>query len=242
MFGGGLGLPLVDQTDVIDPQSRPVVASGGEGVIATDFRGGDGSRPAHAEIVVRNAIRIGWEVATEVEVDQWVHASEQGAAEVPIAILAGEVLPDQTVAVGEFTVIEQAVVVAVAVGLATIQDAIAVAVRSAANQIGVVWDQVLIAVIEFTSVKNAVLVQIRERAESVAGNGHAVSAAGGEPSESTSLHATTFEILNLKVLGDPGLKFNRDLIRAGPFAVKKHFSIQDQSDIVVMLKEQGVRS
>ena len=63
-------------------------------------------RPAHAEIVVRNAIRIGWEVATEVEVNQWVHASEQEAAEVPIAILAGKILPDQTVAVGEFTVIK----------------------------------------------------------------------------------------------------------------------------------------
>ena len=158
---GDLGLPLVDQTDVIDPQSRPVVASGGEGVIATDFRGGDGSRPAHAEIVVRNAIRVGWEVATEVEVNQWVHASEQGAAEVPIPVFAGKILPDQTVAVGEFTVIEQAVVVAVAVGLATIQDAVAVAVRSRRQSNRRCLGPVLmIAIIEFTSVKNAVLVQI----------------------------------------------------------------------------------
>ena len=241
MFGRSLGLPLIDQTDAIDPQPRPVVASGGEGVIATDFRGGDGSCPANAEIVVRNAIRIGWEVATEVEVNQWVHASEQGAAEVPISVFAGEVLPDQTVAVGEFTVIEQAVVVAVAVGLATIQDAVAVAVRSAANQIGVVWDQVLIAVIEFASVKDAVPVQIREGLEGVGGNGHGVAAAGGKPSEEAFLFATSFEVLNLKVLGDPGLEFDRDLIRAGPFAVKDHRSIQEQSNIIIMLKEQGVR-
>ena len=53
--------------------------------------------------------------------------------------------------------------------------------------------------------------------------------------------ATSLEVLNLKVLGDPGLEFDRDLIRAGPFAVKDHRSIQDQSNIIVMLKEQGVR-
>ena len=40
-----------------------------------------------------------------------------------------------------------------------------------ANQIGVVWDQVLIAVIEFTSVKNAVLVQIREGLKASLGMG-----------------------------------------------------------------------